>query len=156
MFRPKEKVNIKTTCGIGKVFLLCSSIGMLLAGITIMIVGMTTIFVPQNLAYMNITVCGIEKINSNLKPLIAHDRAAFGGGLATIGLLYFFIIERASPTISLWQILLISTTIGFSTAIGVHFIIGYTDFTHLLPAYLGAVTTIIGLILTHKKMTQLL
>ncbi len=153
VFLQKEEISIKTAYGIGKVFLLFSSIGMLMAGITIMVVGMTTIFVPQDLAYMDITVCGIEKINSKLKPLIAHDRAAFGGGLATIGLLYFFIIRKSEATINLWQILLVSMVTGFSTAIGVHFMIGYTDFTHLLPAYLGATTTMIGLSLTHKKMT---
>ena len=117
-----------------------------------MIVGMTTIFVPQDLEYMNVTVCGIEKINENLKPLIAHDRAAFGGGLATIGLLYFFIIRRSDPTTNLWQILLVSLTVGFSTAIGVHFFIGYTSFTHLLPAYFGAATSAIGLALTYAGM----
>jgi hypothetical protein len=125
---------------------------MLTAGLTIMTVGMTTIFVPQDLAYMDITVCGIEKINSNLKPLIAHDRAAFGGGLATIGLLYFFIIRKSDPTINLWQILVLSMTVGFSTAIGVHFFIGYTSWTHFLTAYFGAATSMIGLVLTYDGM----
>lgn len=149
----KEKINARSSYGIGKVFLLFSATGMLLAGLTIMIVGMTTIFVPQDLAYMDITICGIEKINGNLKPLIAHDRAAFGGGLATIGLLYFFIIRRADPTISLWQIIALSMAVGFSTAIGVHYMIGYTDTTHLLPAYFGSITSVIGLLLTYKRMT---
>ena len=148
----KEKINFKNRYGIGKLFLLFSSLGILLGGITIMIVGMTTIFVPQDLEYMNITVCGIDEINKNLKPLIAHDRAAFGGGLSTIGLLYFFIIRRSDPTINLWQILSMSLTVGFSTAIGVHFFIGYTSFTHLLPAYFGAVTSAIGLALTYDGM----
>jgi MFS family permease len=151
-FLMKEKVNLKNRYGIGKLFLLFSSLGILSGGVTIMIVGMTTIFVPQDLEYMSITVCGIEKINENLKPLIAHDRAAFGGGLATIGLLYFFIIRRSDPTINLWQILLLSLTVGFSTAIGVHFFIGYTSFTHLLPAYFGAATSAIGLTFTYSGM----
>ena len=150
----KERINFKNRYDIGKLFLLFSSLGILLGGITIMIVGMTIIFVPQDLAYMNITVCGIEEINKNLNPLIAHDRAAFGGGLSTIGLLYFFIIRRSDPTINLWQILLVSLTVGFSTAIGVHFLIGYTSFTHLLPAYFGAVTSAIGLALTYDGMRR--
>ena len=148
----KEKLTWTNRYGVGRLFLLFSSLGILAGGITIMIVGMTTIFVPQDLEYMNITVCGIEKINENLKPLIAHDRAAFGGGLATIGLLYFFIIRRSDPTTNLWQILLVSLTVGFSTAIGVHFFIGYTSFTHLLPAYFGAATSAIGLALTYAGM----
>jgi hypothetical protein len=154
VFMLKEKIDLKTQFGIGKVFLLFSSIGIFLGGLTIMIVGMTTIFVPQDLEYMDITVCGIEKINSNLRPLIAHDRAAFGGGLATIGLLYFFIIRRSDATINLWQIIALSMSVGFTTAIGVHYFIGYTSLTHLLPAYFGAFTSLIGLILTYAKMRE--
>jgi hypothetical protein len=155
MMRAKHKFSVKTSFDIGKVFLLFSSLGMFAAGLTIMTVGMTTVFVPQDLEFMNITVCGIEKINSNLKPLIAHDRAAFGGGLATIGLLYFFIIRKSDPTINLWQIIALSMTVGFSTAIGVHFLIGYVSWTHLLPAYFGASTSLIGLVLTYGGMRRL-
>jgi hypothetical protein len=152
VFLARERIDLKSPYGVGKIFLLFSAMGMFLAGVTIMIVGMTTIFVPQDLEYMNITVCGIEKINSNLKPLIAHDRAAFGGGLATIGLLYLFIIRRSAPSINLWQILALSMAVGFSTAIGVHFLIGYTTTSHLLPAYFGIATSIVGLILTYAEM----
>lgn len=152
LFSSFEKTEFKTTYGIGRILLLFSALGIFLAGLTIMIVGMTTIFVPQDLEYMNITVCGIEQINKNLKPLIAHDRAAFGGGLATIGLLYFFIIKNAAPVINLWQILFVSMAIGFSSAIGVHFIIGYTNVSHLLPACLGAASGAGGLILTYPRM----
>lgn len=154
VFLLKGRIDLKTRYGIGRLFLLFSALGMFTAGTTIMAVGMTTIFVPQDLAYMNITVCGIEKINTNLKPLIAHDRAAFGGGLATIGLLYFFIIRRSPPAINLWQIILLSMTVGFSTAIGVHFLIGYTSFTHLVPAYFGASTSAVGLVLTYPGMRK--
>ena len=117
-----------------------------------MVVGMTAVFVPTDLEYMDITVCGIEKINSKLKPLIAHDRAAFGGGLSTIGLLFFFIVRRSEASINLWQIIAISMGVGFSTAIGVHYFIGYTNWLHLLPAYFGAITSLIGLVLTYKRM----
>ena len=44
----KEKVNLKSQYGVGKLFLQFSSLGLLLGGMTIMIVGMTTIFVPQD------------------------------------------------------------------------------------------------------------
>lgn len=150
----RERLDLRSRYGIGKLFLFFSSWGMFMAGTTIMIVGMTEVFVPQDLQYMDITVCGIEKINRNLKPLIAHDRAAFGGGLSTIGLLYFFIVRRAEPVINLWQIIALSMSIGFSTAIGVHFFIGYTDTTHLLPAYFGAGTSFVGLTLTYGRMKR--
>jgi hypothetical protein len=152
VFSARYRIDLKSQAGIGKVFLLFSSLGIFAAGATIMIVGMTTIFVPQDLEYMNITACGIEDINAKLKPLIAHDRAAFGGGLATIGLLYFFIIRKAETNVNLWQIIMLSMTVGFSTAIGVHFFIGYTSFTHLAPAYFGSSTSLVGLVLTYTSM----
>ena len=152
IFKSKQKFSLQTRFDIGKSFLLFSALGMLTAGLTIMTVGMTTIFVPQDLEYMNITVCGVDEINKNLKPLIAHDRAAFGGGLATIGLLYFFIIRKSDATVNLWQIIALSMTVGFSTAIGVHFFIWYISWTHLLPAYFGAATSFIGLVLTYDGM----
>jgi hypothetical protein len=152
-FHSKETIDVRSFYGIGRILLFFSAIGLFFGGTTIMVVGMTTIFVPQDLEYMNITVCGIEKINNNLKPLIAHDRAAFGGGLSTIGLLYFFIVRRSEPSVSLWQIIALSMTIGFSSAILIHHIIGYTDFIHLLPAYFGAATSFFGLALTYKKMS---
>lgn len=148
----RERLCLRSRYGIGRMLLLFSAVGIFLAGMTIMIVGMTTIFVPQDLEYMDITVCGLDKINSNLKPLIAHDRAAFGGGLATIGLLYFFIIRCSDAMISLWQILAVSLAVGFSTAIGVHYFIGYTSVTHLLPAYCGVMTSVVGLVMTYPGM----
>jgi hypothetical protein len=152
VFAQSEKITLRSPYGIGKLLLLIASTGMFLAGLTIMVVGMTTVFVPQDLVYMDITVCGIDKINSNLKPLIAHDRAAFGRGLSTIGLLYFFIIRRATPVINLWQIVATSMLVGFASAIGVHFMIGYKDMTHLLPAYMGAAISFLGLMLTYSRM----
>jgi hypothetical protein len=154
VLKMREPLDFRTRYGLGKLFLFFSSVGMFLAGTTIMTVGMTTVFVPQDLEYMDLTVCGIETINKNLKPLIAHDRAAFGGGLSTIGLLFFFIVRRSEPVINLWQIIALSMSIGFATAIGVHFFIGYTDATHLLPAYFGAATSFIGLALTYSRMKQ--
>ena len=119
-----------------------------------MIVGMTFVYVPQDLEYMTVCAGDFAKINPNLTPLIAHDRASFGGGLATVGLVIFFIIKCATPTKNLWQSLTISLSIGFLTSIGVHFLIGYLSFTHLAPAYFGAVMFISGIILTYKPMIE--
>ncbi|MBL0743001.1 hypothetical protein [Chryseolinea lacunae] len=154
MLLPGEKFRWKSTYGVGKILLLVTSVGMFLAGVVIMIVGMTTVFVPQDLEYMSITVCGLDEVNSKLKPLIAHDRAAFGGGLATIGLLYFFIIRRATPVINLWQITAVSMGVGFASAIGVHYLIGYRDLSHLMPAYVGAGMSMVGLALTYSRMKK--
>ncbi|MBS1553335.1 MAG: hypothetical protein JSU09_00290 [Bacteroidetes bacterium] len=150
IFLTSEKLELRTKQGVGRAMLLFTSIGLFLGGTTIMVVGMTTVFVPQDLEYMKITVCGLDDINPKLKPLIAHDRAGFGGGLATIGLLYFFMLKRSVLSTSLWQVVALSMFIGFSSAIGVHYVIGYTDLFHLLPAYAGAIIALLGLVFTRS------
>ncbi|QCK15640.1 hypothetical protein [Mangrovivirga cuniculi] len=149
-----NKIDFKSKTGIGFLFLYITSIGITLGGLVIMIVGMTFVYVPQDLEYMTMCTGDFVEINPRLTPLIAHDRASFGGGLFSIGLTIFFIIKSGTPTKNLWQILLLSLSVGFISGIGVHFLIDYLSFTHLAPAYLGAIMAFIGLILTHQSMTQ--
>ncbi len=40
---------------------------------------------------------------------------------------------------------LIAGSIGFATAIGIHPLVGYMSFPHLLPAYLGALAFLTGM-----------
>lgn len=84
--------------------------------------------------------------------LIAHDRAGFGGEIATCGIGVLFCVWCGTPSRSLWQVLCLSGMVGFSTAIGVHPVVGYTDFLHLAPAVLGASIFILGLGLCVKPM----
>lgn len=133
--------------GLGRALIAFSAFGMIAGGLTIMGVGMTQVFVPQDLDYMGLTVAELDAINPRLVPLIAHDRAGFGGGLASGGLAVMAcLFYGARPTgRAAWLALLASGLVGFSTAIGIHFIVGYTDFVHLLPAYVGALTFLIGI-----------
>jgi hypothetical protein len=62
----------------------------------------------------------------------------------------FFAIWCSGPSRSLWQALAIVGIAGFGTAIGVHYPIGYTNITHLAPAYLGAVMFTAGMVLTYR------
>ena len=93
-----------------------------------------------------------NSINPRLIPLIAHDRAGFGGGVATAGLLLFACVWCGPPCRSLWQVLLIGGIAGWSTAVGIHPIIGYTDAGHLAPAVTGALLFFVGLALTRSSM----
>ena len=114
------------------------AVGILAAGITIMVVGMTSVFVPQDLAYMCMTRAELQRVSDRLVPVIAHDRAGFGGGLFAIGTILLFLVRHAPLTRSFVQIVAVIGIAGFGTAIGVHPAIGYTDAFHLAPAYLGA------------------
>ena len=137
---------------LGRLFLYATALGLIGGGLTIMTVGMTVVFVPQDLTYMGMTASELHAINPRLVPLIAHDRAGFGGGVAVTGILLFFSTHCARPNPSLWQVLCLSSAVGFACAIGVHPLIGYTDWFHLLPAILGALFMTLGLILTYPRM----
>jgi hypothetical protein len=124
-------------CSLGRIGLGFLAAGILAAGITIMIVGMTRVFVPQDLAFMCMTRAELDHVSGRLVAVIAHDRAGFGGGLLSIGILLTFLVRHAPLTRSFVQTVGAVGVAGFGTAIGVHPVIGYTDFTHLAPAYAG-------------------
>jgi hypothetical protein len=152
LFRPSLAVSWRSAFGAGRLCLLATSVGMILGGLTIMTVGMTSVFVPQDLSFMGLQAMDLQAINPRLVPLIAHDRAGFGGGIATCGVLVLFCVWCGRPSRSLWQVLCLAGVVGFATAIGVHPVVGYTNLAHLAPAILGAIIFLAGLLLSFKPM----
>jgi hypothetical protein len=143
---PSVQVAWISKAGLGRGCLLAAAVGLVGAGLTILMVGMTTVFVPQDLGYLSARVEELHALNARLVPLIAHDRAGFGGAVCCSGLLVFGIVWCGTPSRSLWQALALSGTIGFAAAIGVHPVIGYNDAVHLAPAVLGAILYATGLL----------
>jgi hypothetical protein len=138
--------------GLGRACLLIMGLGMGLAGVVIVLVGTTRVFVPQDLHYLNLTTKQLTVLSPHLIPLIAHDRAGFGGALASCGVALFFCVWCGAPSRSLWQVLALAGGVGFATAIGVHPLIGYTDFSHLAPAFVGLGLFVAGLWLSYAAM----
>lgn len=153
LFKPAA-FSWKSGAGVGRICLLLTAAGMIFGGLTIAVVGMTSVFVPQDLTYMNLTVDDLNRISPRLVPLIAHDRAGFGGALATTGIAVWFCALCGAPSRSLWQALCVAGMVGFATAIGVHPLIGYNNLTHLAPAFLGVAMFASGLILSYKPMMK--
>jgi hypothetical protein len=152
LLRPAVQVPWRSSHGIGRGCLLAAAFGLLAAGTTILAIGTTLVFVPQDTAYLGLTAEDLHAINPRLVPLIAHDRASFGGGVCVTGLVMLFCVWCGNPSRGLWQSLCLAGTAGFATAIGVHPLIGYLDFIHLAPAVAGAAVFGAGLILTFKPM----
>jgi hypothetical protein len=121
----------------GRILLSACAVGILLAGITIAVFGMTRVFVPSDLRFIGLDVGALNRISPSLIPVIAHDRAGFGGGLCSIGCLLLFMARCAELDRSLVEIVAVMGCTGFAGAIGVHFAVGYLDFFHLLPAFAG-------------------
>jgi hypothetical protein len=121
-----------------------TAIGLMLAGVTIAAFGMTKVFVPSDLRFIGLDVSALRSISPGLVPLISHDRAGFGVGLCSIGVLLLLIAGHATLNASLIQIITLMGSAGFGCAIGVHFAVGYLDFFHLLPAYMGFILFIVA------------
>lgn len=138
-------VDLHSRLGVGRALLLLSSIGIGIAGLTIMTVGMTSVFVPQDLEFIGMTRGAISAINPHLVPLIAHDRAGFGGALASFAVAMFACLRYGRASRALWQALATAGLAGFGTAVGVHPAIGYLSVTHLGPAVLGCFVFATGL-----------
>jgi hypothetical protein len=152
ILRPGAPMPLQTSFGRGRLLLLLTACALVLGGMIIMTVGMTDVFVPTDLEFMHTTADELAAANPHLIPLIAHDRAGFGGGVCCCGMTMFWCVYCSRPCRSLWQALWVMGAAGFGTAIGVHFPIGYTTPIHLAPAFVGATMFIFGMALTHRGM----
>jgi len=137
---------------IGRGLLLMTGAGMVVAGLTITTIGALVVFVPQDLAFIGLDRAALDAIDGHLVPLIAHDRAGFGGGLATTGLIVIAVVWFGQPSRALWQALALAGIAGFGAAVGVHGLIGYIDLTHVGPAILAAWLFVVGMILVRRSM----
>jgi hypothetical protein len=144
---PPHPFEVRSRAGLGRALLLLASAGIATAGLVITTVGMTTVFVPQDLEYIGGTRAAIASIHPHLLPLIAHDRAGFGGALASFGVAMFACLRYGRASRALWQALAIAGAAGFTTAVGIHPVIGYLSLTHLAPAVLGMLVFAGGLAL---------
>jgi hypothetical protein len=135
---------------LGRWLLLLTGFGMLAAGLVIVTIGTLVVFVPQDLEYIGLDRAALQAIDPRLVSLIAHDRAGFGGGLATTGLATMAIVRYAAPSPALWHALALAGLAGFGAAIGIHGLVGYLDATHVGPAVLAAAMFSAGLALTRR------
>lgn len=131
----------------GRLLIQACAAGLILAGLSIVAIGMTVVFVPQDIAFMQLSREQLQAISPMLIPVIAHDRSGFGGGLLSAGLLIAMIARNAPLTRSFAEVMAVMGFCGFGAALGVHVAIGYLDFTHLAPAYAGFLLFLTGLML---------
>src|SRR2546423_786879 len=85
----------------GQLALVALGVGFLIGGITIATVGVTDVFVREDLSYLHTTASALHAANPHFVPLVAHDRAGFGGALVSDGVAFLLAalwgIRRGGP-----------------------------------------------------------
>jgi len=123
----------------GQLLLVAHGVALGVAGLVICGVGITQVFVPEDLEFMRTTREALADIGPHLIPLVAHDRASFGGMLVVAGMTFLMAalwgFRRGRSW--LWWTLLLAGIPGYVGAIGVHYAVGYHNWFHLAPAFAG-------------------
>ena len=123
----------------GQLLFVAVGVGLVLGGVSLAAIGVTEVFVPEDLAFMGTPRATLDAASPRLVPLIAHDRASLGGALVANGLAVLLAaLWGFRPGARwLWWTLFGSGVPGFVAAVGTHFAVGYTDAWHLAPALTG-------------------
>ena len=140
---------------LGQLLMVTTGIGLIIGGLTISLTGLTTVFVPSDLAYMGTSAHALDAANQRLLSFIAHDRAGFGGALVSVGVAVALVAawgwERGQAWV--WWSLFASGVVGFGLALAVHIGVAYTDFWHVAPIYVGIAFTAVSLALGRRFLT---
>lgn len=149
-FAGRRDLRDRFSCG--RLVLLVGAAATAAGGLAILRVGLTDTFVPEDLKFIGLTASDLRSVNPRLVPLIAHDRAGFGGGVLTIGLLTFLCLWCGRPSRHLRQAVAAAGTASLGAALLVHFTVGYVDWWHLAPALVAGTLLLVGLATTHPDM----
>ncbi|MBA4064119.1 MAG: dihydroorotate dehydrogenase [Isosphaera sp.] len=140
----------------GQLLLVLHGAAVVAAGLVISAVGVTSVFVHEDLEFMGTTAEALAAASPRLVPLVAHDRATFGGMLVATGLALVLAALWGFRAGNgwLWWAFLAAVAAGYVPAIGVHFVVGYDDWFHLLPAGAGFAAALLGLGLSRAYLCR--
>jgi dihydroorotate dehydrogenase len=140
----------------GQLLLIIHGFALLATGAAISTIGVTQVFVHEDLEFMRTTAEALRAANPRLLPLVAHDRATFGGMLLASGwvLLLPSLWGFRRGARWLWWSFLIAGLAAYSAATGVHYAVGYLSLMHLLPALGGLVLFLLGLGLSYPFLCR--
>lgn len=140
----------------GQLLLVVHGFALLAAGAVISIIGVTQVFVHEDLEFMRTTADALRAANPRLVPLIAHDRATLGGMLLAGGWVFLMPalwgFRRGAAW--LWWTLLLAGIAAYAAALAVHYTVGYVSLLHLLPALGGLILLLLGLGLSYAFLCR--
>jgi hypothetical protein len=131
----------------GRLVLILAAIGLVGGGLSVLWVGMTGVFVAEDLVFIGHPASDLAGVSPRLIPLIAHDRASFGGAVLATGVATFGIAAFGRRSRHRTEALALAGLAGFGGAIGIHVAVGYLDVVHVAPAVGGALLQAIGVVL---------
>lgn len=139
---------------LGQLLIVAMGAGVIFGGIVISTVGLTYVFVPTDLTFLQTDADTLRAANERLLPFIAHDRAGFGGALIAtgVGFLMIGLWGWRQGERWVWWALAGAALAGSVGALVVHFVIHYTAFVHLAPVYFGTAVIAIGLALSREYL----
>ena len=140
----------------GQLLLVFHGFALLGAGAFISVIGVTQVFVHEDLMFMEATAATLAAANPRLVPLVAHDRATLGGMLLAGGWVFLLpaLWGYRRGASWLWWTLLIAGSIAYAAGIVVHFAVGYLSFKHLLPAFGGYGLLLLALLLSYPFLCR--
>ena len=151
---PEGPEHVRRRALVGQLLMIVTGLGLFVGGAIISVVGLTTVFVPTDLAFLRAHADHLHGANPRLVPFIAHGRAGFGGALMAsalaVTLLSAWGWRRGGSWV--WWSLALAAVAGFGPAVVVHGLIHYTNIEHLAPVYLGIGLTAAALTLARPYL----
>ena len=134
----------------GQLLWVLHAIGLLVAGAVILGIGMTAVFVSEDLSFLCITKQQAQELGARVMGVVAHDRATLGGMLLASGvamlLPVLWCFRRGEQW--LWTAIAGLGLPAYGAALGIHIRVGYLDWRHMVPAVAGLMLWVGGLSLT--------
>ncbi|WP_433201800.1 hypothetical protein ACQP1G_10985 [Nocardia sp. CA-107356] len=146
---PQCPERVRRRALVGQLVMIATGVGVFIGGVVISTVGLTFVFVPTDLRFLDTDAATLRAANSHLLPFVAHDRAGFGGALmaTAVAIVLLGLWGWRQGEAWVWWTLLGATVAGSASALVIHFFIHYTAFIHLLPVYFGSAALAVALML---------
>ncbi len=140
----------------GQLALVVHGAALIVAGLVISCIGMTSVFVPEDLEFLQCSQRVLLEANPMLVPLVAHDRATFGGMLIASGLVTLLtgLWSYRHGQAWLWWAVMIAGNLAYVATIAIHWWVGYNSLWHLVPAYGGFALLWLGGLASYSFMVR--
>jgi hypothetical protein len=132
------------------------AVGLVLAGCVILGIGMTRVFVSEDLEFLCLDAAGVQALGERVVSVVAHDRATLGGMLwaSGVGMLLPVLWCHQRGAAWLWWAVAGLGAPAYGATLGMHAWVGYTDWRHIVPALAGLALWAAGLGLTRGYLRR--